>query len=350
MRIEREALSRAIQILKDEGSLIVESTPRAGLTLFLSQIGSGLTTEPPGGIYYVNAAMPDINLFEHLAARLNLTPQTYSHSSLLIALKKLSPAVLLIDCADSLSLEGQTELRVMLRLFNSERVFEPQLAQTYIVIGTRSHWEDARLQLGFFSRGEVAALLKRQPDDHVALALYAWGRGSPELTRDLACALQCRESSVNTVYKVVLDAASKGKLHHVARLRPTVGDLRKLGLAGERTPLPAVSLAFKLIATQSEELTINRDTMEVRYRGRLLPLFPQETRILCHLAANPGRIYTPAQIYTSVTGGQNLYLGEKSLKAQMSRLRSRLPLGQEWIVTRRGLGYTFNPQAPCTFV
>ncbi|MDP3486795.1 MAG: winged helix-turn-helix domain-containing protein, partial [Bacillota bacterium] len=98
------------------------------------------------------------------------------------------------------------------------------------------------------------------------------------------------------------------------------------------------------------ELTINRDTMEVRHRGRLLPLFPQETRILCHLATNPGRIYTPAQIYTSVTGGQNLYLGEKSVKAQMSRLRSKLPLGHEWIITRRGLGYTFSPQAPCTLI
>ena len=197
MRIEREALTRALHILEDEGSLIIESTPRAGLTLFLSQIGSGLTTERPGAIYYVNAAMPDISIFDHLATRLHLAPQTYSHSSLLLALKKLSPVVILIDCADSLSLEEQTELRTMLRLFNSERVFEPKLGKAYIVIGTRSHWEDARLQLGFFSRNEVATLLKRQANDHVALALYAWGKGSPELTRDLACSLQCRESNVN---------------------------------------------------------------------------------------------------------------------------------------------------------
>lgn len=165
MRIEREVLSRALHILEDEGSLIIESTPRAGLTLFLSQIGSALTTERPSAIYYVNAAMPDISIFGHLATRLNLVLQTYSHSSLLQALKKLSPVVLLIDCADSLSLAEQTELRTMLRLFNSERVFEPQLAKSYIVIGTRSHWEGARLQLSFFSRGEVATLLKRQTGD-----------------------------------------------------------------------------------------------------------------------------------------------------------------------------------------
>lgn len=350
MRIEREALGRALHILEDEGSLIVESTPRAGLTMFLSQIGSGLMSEPPGVIYYVNAAMPGIAIFDHLAFRLKLTAQPYSHSTLLLALKRLGPAVLLIDGADSLSMEEQAELRTLLRLFNSERHFEPQLANTYIVIGTRSHWEDARLQLGFFSPGEVATLLERKPDDRVVLALYAWGRGSPELTRDLAGGLHCRETSVGAVYNVVLDAASKGKLHHVARLRPSLSELRRLGLAGERNPLPAVSLAFKLIATQSEELTINRGTMEVRYRGRLIPLFPQETRILCHLATNPGRIYTAAQIYTSVTGGQSLYLGEKSVKAQMSRLRSRLPLGHDWIITRRGLGYTFNPQAPCLFI
>lgn len=350
MRIEREALSRALHILKDEGSIIIESMPRAGLTLFLSQIGSGLTTEPPGNILYVNAAMPNISIFQHLATRLKLASSAYSHVAFLQALKSLSPVVLLIDSADSLSPDEQIELRTMLRLFNSERVFEPELTKAYIVIGTRSHWEDARLQLGFFSRGEVAALLKRQANDHVALALYAWGKGSPELTRDLACALNCRESTVDAVYKVVLDAASKGKLHHVARLRPSVGELRKLGLAGERTPVPAVSLAFKLIANQSEELTISRDTMEVRHRGRLLPLFPQETRILCLLAASPGRVYTPSQIYTSVTGGQSLYLGDKTVKAQISRLRSRLPLGQHWIITRRGLGYTFNPQAPCSLI
>jgi len=86
--------------------------------------------------------------------------------------------------------------------------------------------------------------------------------------------------------------------------------------------------------------------MEVRYGGRLLPLFPQEMRILCLLATHPGRVYSAAQIYAELTGGQELYLGERSIKAQVSRLRGKLPHGQTWIITRRGFGYSFNPQAP----
>ena len=70
----------------------------------------------------------------------------------------------------------------------------------------------------------------------------------------------------------------------------------------------------------------------------------RETRILCLLAANPGRVFTPGQIYSEISGGQGLHGGENSVKAQVSRLRQKLPHPTPWILTKRGLGYSFNPQ------
>lgn len=347
VRIEREALGKALQVLTDVGYVVIEAAPRSGLTLFLSQIGGRLAADAPSSVHYVNAAVPGLNLFEYLAGLLNIESSVFSHAAFLDALKKNIPLVILIDNAHCLSGEGQNKLRMILRLFGSERLFSSSLARVYVAVGTYGHWQDSQVQLRFFSKSEVAALLQRRVDDRVTLAVYAWGRGAPELTRDIAGAV-CYESSVGAVYGAVHHSASHGKLSQVARARLSLADLRKIGLADERRPLPAVNLALKLLMNQRTGLVINSVNMEVRYQGKLIALYPKETRILLHLASSPGRIYTASQIYSAVNGGQELYMGDKSVKAQMSRLRAKLPCGEEWIVTRRGLGYSFNPRTDVT--
>lgn len=350
MRIEREAFSRALCILEEEGYLVVESRPRAGLTLFLSQVGSHLMSVHRGRLAYINAGVSGTSVITEMGERLGCEwTNGCSLREFISALETSAPVVLVIDGAENIPQGQQAELNDMLRAFKNERMFRQGLSQVHIVVGTNALWEGARLQLGYFTRTEVARLLRRKSDDRVALALYAWARGAPELTRDLATALTCNETNPGAVYAVVRESATRGRLRHVAAGKPSIHELRKLGLAEERV-VPAVKLAMKLASACEPGLTINRETMEVRYQGRLLALFPQEARILCLLAGSPGRVFTPAQIYDSITGGQGLYLGEKSVKAQVSRLRQKLPEGTEWIITRRGLGYAFNPQCLFTLV
>lgn len=322
----------------------MEAEPRAGLTLFLSQLGSDMAAEVQGAVVYINAAHGEGSVLVELGRKLGqewgqVTPRLF-----LAALRECAPLVVLLDGLERL---GQCEREVMsglLRAFGSERIFCQSLMRVYLVLGVAGKWEGSKLTLGYFTRDEVAKLLERPSNDPVALALYAWTSGAPELTRELVRGLRCCEQGPQAVYNAVHESARYGSLRRVACERPTLAELRRQGLARER-PVPAVRLALQLTEKGHQGLIVNRATMEVRYAGRLLPLFPQEMRILCQLAANPGRVYSPAQIYANLTG-QELYLGEQSVKAQVSRLRSKLPQGQTWIITRRGLGYAFNPQAP----
>ena len=345
VRVERQVMPEAKALLCEEGYLVVEAEPRAGLTLFLSQLGSEVVAEGNGSIIYVNATHSEGTVLTELGRKLGQEWEAVTPRVFLAALAKQAPLVVLLDGLESLAPPEREAVKVLLKAFTSERMFCPTLMRVFIVLGAVGKWEGAKLALGYFTRQEVAKLLERPSNDPVALALYAWTGGAPELTRELARGLRCGEQGPQAVYAAVQESAKHGRLHRIVCTRPTLADLRRQGLARER-PVPAVKLALKLAESAELGLVVNRGAMEVRYAGRLLALFPQEMRILCLLAANPGRVYNAAQIYAALTGGRELYLGERSIKAQVSRLRSKLPHGQAWIITRRGLGYSFNPQAP----
>ena len=346
MRVERQVMPQAKRILHEDGYLIMESQPRAGLTLFLSQLGSDMTARCAGNTIYINANHSEGSVIAELGEKLGQHwGEGVSPRAFVAALEEHAPLVVLVDGAEFMVPRERELVSGLLKAFGSERIFRPRLSQVYIVLGAAGKWEGARLELGYFSRDEVAKLIACDRDDAAALSLYAWTGGAPELTRDLAGALYCCEKNTRAVYAAVLGSATHGRLRRIARTRPTLADLRRLGLARER-PVPAICLALKMMDRGGDGLVVNQGVMEARFAGRLLPLFPQEMRILCLLAANPGQVYTGAQIYAHVSGGQELYLGERSIKAQISRLRKKLPHGQSWIVTRRGLGYAFNPQAP----
>jgi len=344
VRIEREALSGAIALAIDEGYIAIESRPRAGLTLFLSQVGGELARKCHGDLLYVNAATKESDITTLIGEKMGCAWHSdLSTAEFLRDLQRAAPLVLLIDSADHLTAPEKGQLTVLCQAFRNERMFVPALSQVYVVVGAREAWEGASVSLDYFSLREVGDLLRRAANDHVSLALYAWTKGSPALTREVALALGCREVNVDDVYNVVRELAEKGRLKRIAAAKPSLQDLRRRGLAAERV-VPAMQLALKLACSYDGRLVINRELKETRFQGRLLPLFPQETRILCLLAENPGRVFTPGQIYREISGGQGLYGGENSVKAQVSRLRQKLPPTTPWILTKRGLGYSFNPQ------
>jgi DNA-binding response OmpR family regulator len=97
-------------------------------------------------------------------------------------------------------------------------------------------------------------------------------------------------------------------------------------------------------------LLLDQKRKEVRWQGRLLPLFPQELAILCLLAQHPGQFLSPEQIYRQTTEHPldgAVYLS--NIRAQVSRLRRKLP-HPDYILSRRNAGYAFNAQLPSRLV
>ena len=105
-----------------------------------------------------------------------------------------------------------------------------------------------------------------------------------------------------------------------------------------------------LIKEAAPTLVIDALRLEVRYQERLLPLFPQELKILLFLASQPERYFNEAAIYRGIseqTDGAEL--GVVNLKAPIARLRKKLP-SRDLIHNRRGIGYAFRPVLPYEYI
>jgi len=98
----------------------------------------------------------------------------------------------------------------------------------------------------------------------------------------------------------------------------------------------------------SEVLVIDYAQRMVRIGDREMALPPIEYRLLCLLATNAGKVITYGHLLTEVWGPE--YYGEDIhiLEAAIARLRKRLGDGAgdcNYIATRRGIGYSFVPNA-----
>ena len=93
------------------------------------------------------------------------------------------------------------------------------------------------------------------------------------------------------------------------------------------------------------DLEIVPDAGEVRLAGELIPLTKTEFRLLCELAASPGRVFSREQLLERVWGYD--YFGDGRLvDVHVRRLRTKVeadPANPRHVVTARGLGYKLSP-------
>jgi DNA-binding response OmpR family regulator len=93
------------------------------------------------------------------------------------------------------------------------------------------------------------------------------------------------------------------------------------------------------------DLEIAPDAGEVHLAGELIPLTKTEFRLLCELAANPGRVFSREQLLERVWGYD--YFGDGRLvDVHVRRLRTKVeadPANPRHVVTARGLGYKLVP-------
>ncbi len=92
-----------------------------------------------------------------------------------------------------------------------------------------------------------------------------------------------------------------------------------------------------IIANHS--LLINREKFLVEIKGETIYLPKKEFELLELLASKPGKVFTRDHIMGSIWGNETI-VGERTIDVHIRKLREKL--GDEYIRTIKGVGYTFN--------
>ena len=98
---------------------------------------------------------------------------------------------------------------------------------------------------------------------------------------------------------------------------------------------------------QTNRLTIDFDTREVRLDGRTIHLSLREFELLRFFVRHPHRVYDRDQLLEMVWG-REVHVDRRTVDAHIRRLRRRVERSDaapELIVTVRGVGYKFNLSA-----
>ncbi|MEN9699488.1 MAG: hypothetical protein RLZZ301_686 [Bacteroidota bacterium] len=91
--------------------------------------------------------------------------------------------------------------------------------------------------------------------------------------------------------------------------------------------------------TLANGMTIDRDRFMVTLEGQELNLPKKEFELLELLASRPGKVFNRDQILAVVWGNDTI-VGERTIDVHIRKLREKL--GDEYIRTIKGVGYTFN--------
>ena len=86
-------------------------------------------------------------------------------------------------------------------------------------------------------------------------------------------------------------------------------------------------------------IEIDRERYLVTSEGKELILPKKEFELLELLASRPGKVYNREQILAIVWGNETI-VGERTIDVHIRKLREKL--GDDYIRTIKGVGYTFN--------
>lgn len=96
-----------------------------------------------------------------------------------------------------------------------------------------------------------------------------------------------------------------------------------------------------VIETESNSLKIDREKFLIEIDGKQIILPKKEFELLELLASRPGKVFNREQILSIVWGNETI-VGERTIDVHIRKLREKL--GDEYIRTIKGVGYTFNEQ------
>ena len=93
------------------------------------------------------------------------------------------------------------------------------------------------------------------------------------------------------------------------------------------------------VQNTNSSVVINRDKFVVEIKGQIISLPKKEFELLELLVAQPGKVFNRDQILASVWGNEAI-VGERTIDVHIRKLREKL--GDDYIRTIKGVGYTFN--------
>lgn len=94
-----------------------------------------------------------------------------------------------------------------------------------------------------------------------------------------------------------------------------------------------------VIESEENSLKIDREKFLIVIRGKQIILPKKEFELLELLASRPGKVFNREQILSIVWGNETI-VGERTIDVHIRKLREKL--GDEYIRTIKGVGYTFN--------
>jgi two-component system, OmpR family, alkaline phosphatase synthesis response regulator PhoP len=92
-------------------------------------------------------------------------------------------------------------------------------------------------------------------------------------------------------------------------------------------------------ASDNSSIVINREKFLVTFLGNEIHLPKKEFELLELLANRPGKVFSRDQILSTVWGDETV-VGERTIDVHIRKLREKL--GDEYIRTIKGVGYTFK--------
>lgn len=115
-------------------------------------------------------------------------------------------------------------------------------------------------------------------------------------------------------------------------------------LPKESVPPPAEVEGLENSLFRLGRLTINRDSREITYDGKLVPsLTNKEYELLLTLARRPGRVYTKIELEEALYDCDSL-VASRAIGVHISNLRAKLP-NPKLIETVHGVGYKLGREA-----
>ena len=94
-----------------------------------------------------------------------------------------------------------------------------------------------------------------------------------------------------------------------------------------------------VIDSDINSLKIDREKFLIEISGKQIILPKKEFELLELLASRPGKVFNREQILSIVWGNETI-VGERTIDVHIRKLREKL--GDEYIRTIKGVGYTFN--------
>ncbi|MDP4176848.1 MAG: response regulator transcription factor [Bacillota bacterium] len=102
--------------------------------------------------------------------------------------------------------------------------------------------------------------------------------------------------------------------------------------------------SVQIISVNKGELTINGISYEVRKKGDIVNLTPNEYNILNTLVKYPNKVFTREELI-SIALGENFIGYDRAVDSHIKNLRQKIesdPKEPEYVLTIRGVGYKFG--------